>query len=82
MAYEQKNNTFSLFKNDYKTEEKHPDLKGTMTVDGKPYQISAWRQEGKNGAFYSGQVSEPYKGKGKRKTEATKSFNPDDEIPF
>ena len=76
MAYEQRDNTFSLFKNNYKEKNNHPDLKGTMMVNGHTYEISAWKKEGKNGPFYSGQVNEPYnKGGGKSKKQ-------DDEVPF
>jgi len=35
MAYEQKNNSGSLFRNDKKLTEKQPDYNGTVKVDGK-----------------------------------------------
>lgn len=42
-TYEQKPNTFSLFKNEQKTEDKQPDYRGTMTdASGKKFNISAW----------------------------------------
>lgn len=42
MAYEQKNNTGSLFKNDKRATENHPNAKGTALIDGVEYWISAW----------------------------------------
>lgn len=50
MAYEQKAGQGSLFKNEKKTEEKHPDYKGSLTTpEGVECWVSAWikRQEGK-----------------------------------
>ena len=42
-TYEQKPNSFSLFKNEQKTEDKQPDYSGTMTdASGKKFKIAAW----------------------------------------
>ena len=53
MAYEQKNNTASMFTNDKKEKETHPDWNGTALIDGKEYYLSAWTKQGRNGDFYS-----------------------------
>lgn len=58
MAYEQKNNNGTLFKNDKKDRknpdhEKLPDYKGDATVNGKQMWMSAWIKTGKNGQFMS-----------------------------
>ena len=37
-------NRGAIFKNDHKTEEKHPDYRGTINVDGNDKQISLWVQ--------------------------------------
>ena len=52
MAYEQKNNSGSLFKNDKKQTEKQPDYNGTIKVDGKEYKLAAWIKESKSGMKY------------------------------
>lgn len=42
-------NRAALWKNDKRTTEKHPQLRGTATVDGKEYWVSAWTsKEGGN----------------------------------
>jgi hypothetical protein len=40
-------NRGSLFKNDKKTEEKHPDMSGSINIDGTEYWISGWRKKSK-----------------------------------
>ena len=50
MAYEMKNLQGSLFKNDRKETEKHPDYTGSCMIGGLEFWISAWikRPEGKS----------------------------------
>jgi len=48
MAYEQKINSGSLFPNSRKEKDTHPDLTGTVDVEGKPYWISAWSKTAKS----------------------------------
>ena len=54
MAYTPKEGSGSLFKNDRKTTENHPDYSGTIMVNGKEHWLSAWVKEGKKGKFFSG----------------------------
>jgi len=50
MAYEAKPGTFSLFKNDKKESDKHPDYRGDgKDADGNAIWVSAWLKEGKSG---------------------------------
>jgi hypothetical protein len=49
MAYEQKNNTGSLFKNDKRTTDKQPHAKGRCVIEGVEYWVSAWTRERDNG---------------------------------
>ena len=53
MAFEQRDNSGILFKNDKKTEDKHPNATGTAMIDGVMYYVSAWTKDGKNGKFQS-----------------------------
>jgi hypothetical protein len=42
MAYDNTNSGF-IGKNQNKTEEKHPDLKGSINIEGVEYWLSAWK---------------------------------------
>ena len=44
-----------ISKNDRKTEDKHPDIKGQCEINGTEYWISGWQKERKDGTgkFYS-----------------------------
>ncbi len=65
MAYEHKPGSFSLFKNDRKEKDSHPDYKGDgMDLEGNPVWVSAWLKDGAKGKFMSCQI--------KRKEEVAK----------
>jgi hypothetical protein len=55
MAYEQRDNSGTLFVNDRKTDKnsKLPDRKGDAIINGQAMWISGWLKDGKNGQFLS-----------------------------
>ena len=53
MAYEHKDNSGSLFKNDRKERDTQPDYKGSAKIDGVEYWMSAWVKDGGGGKFFS-----------------------------
>tara|TARA_R110002074_G_scaffold240506_4_gene412244 strand:+ start:2153 stop:2374 length:222 start_codon:yes stop_codon:yes gene_type:complete len=58
---EQKENTGAIFKNAHKKNEKHPDYKGKINVDGTGKDISLWINTSKAGTkYFSVQINEPY----------------------
>lgn len=54
MAWEPKNGSLSLFKNDRKEKDSHPDYKGDgLDLNGNAVWVSAWIKEGSKGKFLS-----------------------------
>lgn len=80
MAYEVRDNSGSLFRNDKKRNEKSPEYTGSARIGGVDYWINGWVKEGKNGTRF---FSFAFKEKEERKTESKPaSTGLDDEIPF
>ena len=79
----QRDNSGVLFRNEKKDNERAPEYKGNITVDGKDYWLSAWIKEGKSGKFMGLAVSpkEEYKAKPSERSKAT-GFDSDDSMPF
>lgn len=74
MAYEQKANTGTIFKNDKKADN-HPDYRGQINVNGKLLDIALWVKNGQKGQFFSASISEP-----RPKTEGAKTYTPKNAI--
>lgn len=49
MAYEQKDNSGSLFVNDRREKDSQPNAKGNALIDGVEYWVSAWTKTDRNG---------------------------------
>lgn len=88
MAYEQRDNSGSLFKNDKKGNEKAPDYRGNSMINGKLMKISAWLKEGKNGTKFMSLSFQPDDGpKGapqppKPPKIPVTGTAPEDDVPF
>ncbi|NVD45726.1 hypothetical protein [Qipengyuania atrilutea] len=52
MAYEQKPDSGSLFKNDRREKDTHPHAKGSALIGGVEYWVDAWTNEDRNGNKY------------------------------
>jgi len=81
--------TGSLFKNDRKNKDTHPDYTGTVMVGGQEYWLSAWLKDGKRGKYMSlglklkedaAQGRQPAPSGGGRQQSYAEAL--DDEIPF
>lgn len=53
MAYEQRDNSGTLFRNERREKDNQPHATGTAVIDGVEYFVSAWTKEGQKGKFQS-----------------------------
>ena len=53
MAYQQRENSGTLFRNEKREKDTHPNARGTALIDGVEYEVSAWTKQGQKGAFQS-----------------------------
>ena len=82
MSYEQRDNSGSLFKNDKKTTDKHPDRKGSAMIDGVNYWVSGWVKQDKNGNPWMSLSFQAKDGAQQAGPKKPVSEELDDEIPF
>lgn len=82
MAYEPKNNSGTLFKNDKKQSDKHPDYKGDCMIDGEKFWMSAWIKKGNKGTFMSFSFTPKEGGSGDNKSRSRSSSSDEDDVPF
>lgn len=84
MAYEQKNNSGSVFKNQKKQNDKHPDFTGQALIDGKAYWVSAWGKTDKNDNAWFSFSFQDKEDKSKPVADKSRNLNDqfEDSIPF
>jgi hypothetical protein len=49
MAFQHREGQGALFKNERRTQDSHPNLRGQLMIGGVLYDVSAWRKKGSNG---------------------------------
>jgi hypothetical protein len=81
MTYELKDNTGSVFANDRKIEDTHPDRTGTAKIGGVEYWVSGWLHTTKKGQTY---LSLSFKAKNADNAKPKQSPRDDlnDQVPF
>ena len=79
----------TIFKNDRKTADNHPDWKGTAMVNGALVDIALWSRDGKRGEFFSVGISparertaQPAPRQDAAPQRTTSPRDLDDEVPF
>jgi hypothetical protein len=81
MAYEQRENTGSLFKNDRKEKDTHADYRGNALIDGVEYWLDAWINEDRNGHKYMSLKLKRKDGQNNTQRQ-TAHADLDDDVPF
>jgi hypothetical protein len=73
MAYEQKDGSFYLKKNEFKKDPKHPDFKARGTIGGVSYDAAVWGRKDVQGDLVLSLLVTPSREQGapKQKTVAT-----------
>lgn len=84
MAYEQKPGTGSIFRNERKEKESHPDYRGTiLTPDGRSYDLSLWVKTSQKGKkYFSVSCQEPYQKDEASKPQQEAHTDTTDDLPF
>lgn len=87
MAYEQRDNSGSLFINDKREKDTHPNMNGSVMIDGKEYWISAWTKERNNGEKWLSLAFKPKEarvggGGGYVSNDPQPVGDLDDDVPF
>ena len=80
----EKQNKGAIFKNENKSNEKHPDYRGKINWGGTDIEVSMWVNKSKEGkSYFSVSLQEPYK---KMENTSDKMRNAplelDDDLPF
>ena len=83
MAYQHKENTGSLFKNDKREKETHAHARGSALIDGVEYYIDAWTNESNDGSKYQSLKFKRKDAAGTTRPQpAAFDTDLDDDVPF
>ena len=83
MAYEMKDMSGSLFKNDKKETDSHPDYKGSALVNGVAHWLDAWINTANDGSKYMSLKLKVKETRGEPKQGyAMPAADLDDDVPF
>lgn len=86
MAYQQKDMSGSLFKNDRKETDTHPDYKGSALINGVEHWLDAWINTASDGSKYMSLKMKPKDAQQARGAPAPAFPNGDpdldDDVPF
>lgn len=81
MAYEHKDGSGAMFKNDKGGVETRPDYRGDLMLGGTLYEVAGWIKEGGKGKFMS-LSAKPKTATNNGATKPARASAPDDDICF
>ena len=85
MAYEMRDNTGSLFRNERKESDTHPEYKGSALIGGVEHWLDAWINTAKDGSKYMAvkfKRKDAAGGAPPRQEPRAAAFDIDDDVPF
>ena len=82
MAYEPRDNSIALFKNDYRKKDDDPVMKGKGLVGGVEYEVAAWKNVSKKGVQYMGLKFQLPRDKGSSYSKPQPEPQPEEDFPF
>lgn len=85
MAYDQKDNSGSVFQNEKKLKDTHPDRTGSAKIGGVDYWVNGWVKQDRNGKPYLSLAFKPKSGETKLPPARKPTIADDmdgDAIPF
>jgi uncharacterized protein (DUF736 family) len=74
--------TGSLFRNDRKESDTHPDYKGSALINGVDHWLDAWINTAKDGSKYMSLKMKPKEAQGGSRPQPTHDTDLDDDVPF
>jgi hypothetical protein len=77
--FQQKENSGSLFKNDKREKDTHPNATGSALIGGVEYWVSAWTKKDKNGNAWQSLAFKPKEQNGRRQGG---QLEQDESVPF
>jgi hypothetical protein len=82
MAYEMKENSGSLFANQKREKDTHPNATGSALINGVEYWVSAWTKTDKNGNKWQSLAFKPKEEKAQEPQKSGSLKDIEEDIPF
>ena len=82
MAFELRELSGSLFRNNKREKETHPQMTGECLIGGVAYWVSAWTKEDKNGNKFQSLAFKPKEEKSAKKPDSGMPGDMDNDLPF
>ena len=82
MAYEQRDNSGTLFRNERRQNDRSPEYTGSVLIGGKEYWINGWVKEGKNEKKFFSLAFKEKESRPEQQSKPKQAEPLDDDVPF